>query len=122
MSTAKTRVILMTCPECTRAVRRLDIRAGRCPACSTKICIPKAYYRPIQILGVVVTIVFIVRTFSIFFTSPASFPLVMLWFVLILVVLYCSLWLGLFVSCRMFPPTLKRLHANDAITVLRLDE
>lgn len=112
----------MTCPACSRAVRVVDVRVGRCPACGTRICILKAYYRPIQVSGVVITIAFIVGTFSTFFTSPASFPLVMLWLVLILIVLCGSLWLGAFISYRIFPPSLTGLHANDEITVLCLDE
>ena len=112
----------MTCPACLRAVRFLDIRAGRCPVCSTRICVPKAYFRPIQVLSVVITILFVAETFSIFFKSPASFTLVMLWLALILVVCICSLFLGAFASYRMFPPPIERLYANDEITVLRLDE
>lgn len=122
MRTKKETSVPMTCPACSRPVRFLDIKAGRCPVCSTRICVPKAYYRPIQVLSVVITIAFIVETFSTFFTSPASFPLVMLWFVMILVVFFCTVLLGTFVWYLMFPPPIERLYANDKITVLRLDE
>ena len=112
----------MACPACSRALGFVDLRRGRCWWCETRICIPKAYYRSISVTATVVTIVFIVMTFSTFFTSPASFPLVMLWLLLIYVVFFCSLWLGVFVSFRVFPPVVERLYANDVITRLRLDD
>jgi hypothetical protein len=118
----KLRLTPMTCPECLRAVGFHDLRVGRCSACGTRICVPRSYYRPIQISSVVVTILLIVVTFSTFFTSPASFPLVMLWFLLMLVFFCCSLGIGAFVFYRIFPPYLDRLYSNDRVTVLRLDE
>jgi hypothetical protein len=112
----------MTCPACMRAVRPRDIKAGRCSACNARICIPRTYYRRPRILSLIVTVFFIVETFSTFFTSPASFPLVMFWFVLIFVVNVASLFLFVFVSFRLFPPEVKGAHANDDIAVLRLGD
>ena len=80
---------------------------------------PRTYYRPIQISGIAITILFIVGTFSTFFTSPA---MVTLWFVLILVVVYISLAICVFVWYRMAPPSLERAYVNDKITVLHLDD
>jgi hypothetical protein len=122
MGTVTPRKTPITCPACSRAVRSRDIKAGRCPACNTKICIPKTYYRSSKLLSLIVTILFIVETFSTFFTSPASFPLVMLWLLMIFAVNIASILLINFVSYRMFPPVVKSLHANDDIAVLRLDE
>jgi hypothetical protein len=46
----------------------------------------------------------------------------MLWLLMIFVVNIASLLLITFISYRMFPPAVSGLHANDDITVLRLDE
>ena len=122
MSNKKRKTTPMTCPECSRAVCFLDVKAGRCPMCSTRICIPYAYFRSVKVLGVVITIVFVVETFSTFLTSPASVPLFTLWLVLILMVCWGSAFLLGLVSLKMFPPCVERVHANDKITVLHLDE
>ena len=112
----------LTCPSCSRSIGFLDLRQGRCRWCDTKICIPKAYYRPIQLSAVIITLIFVVGTFSTFFTSPASFSLVMLWFVLIFVVHICAMWLLAFVYFRISPPVVERVYAYDNITRLRLDD
>ena len=112
----------MTCPQCRRAIRFLDVKKGRCPSCEIKLCVPKTYFRPAHVLAIVVTVVILVRTFSTFVKSPASFPLVMLW-LLMLVSVRASLTL-LFSVVSMFisPPTMEPPHANDDITVLRLHD
>jgi len=112
----------MKCPACSRSLTFVDLRRGRCPWCDTRICIPKTYYRPVQVSAVVITLAFIATTFSTFFTSPASFPLVMLWFLLIFLVCICGLWIGAFVSFRVSPPVIERVYANDEMTRLRLDD
>lgn len=112
----------MTCPVCSSAVRFFDLKSGRCQACSTKICLPKRYYRVHGLLALIVTIVFVVETFSTVLTSPASFSRVMLWLLMICVINLSSFLLFLIVSFRMFPPVVERLYANDEIIVLRLDE
>jgi hypothetical protein len=73
-------------------------------------------------MAFVITILFIVETFSTFFTSPASFLLVMLWLFLIDVVLVCSAGLLSFFTSRLFPPVIGSVYENDAITRLRLGD
>ena len=111
----------MTCPDCRRSVRFLDVKLRRCPSCEAKICVPKRYFRPAMLLGVAVTIVTIVKTFSTFFTSPPSFPLVMLWLVILVLVQFGATLLSM-VSIFISPPTVETPHANDDITVLRLHD
>jgi hypothetical protein len=36
----------MSCPECKQQILFNDVKPRNCPHCDTKICIPKAYFRP----------------------------------------------------------------------------
>lgn len=112
----------LTCPACSKAVWRTDIKAGRCHTCNVDICVPKKYYRLPNFISVAVTIVFIVATFSTFFTSPANFALVMFWLLLILAVRSGSIFFTALFLHLFYPPVIERLYANDVIITLRLSD
>lgn len=109
----------MRCPGCSRSLGIADVSRGRCWWCETKICIPKTYFGPAVVSAIFITIGFIVTTFS---TFIKSFPLTMLWALLLFLVLNCSFWIGVLVSLLVSPPIIERIYANDEITRLRLDD
>jgi uncharacterized protein (DUF779 family) len=98
----------MCCPECQRQVGQPDVRKGNCPYCETKICIPKAYYRPATTISVIAIVLIAIKTFPNFATSPGKLPLVIPWSVMLFVVFHTILLL--FRTTWMFgsPPVLER--------------
>jgi hypothetical protein len=109
----------MCCPECQRRVGIDGLRRGRCSSCETKFCIPKTYYRPALTINVVAVVLFVIKTFPIFITSPGKFFLwdVMLFLAFVTIgFLLCMSWL------LVSPPVLKRAYANDTFTTLRLND
>jgi hypothetical protein len=63
-----------------------------------------------------------IETFPRFFTSPASFPLVLLWFGLLLAVASVTSFFFAILAHRLSPSTIQKLYANDDLTRLRLDD
>jgi len=99
-----------------------DARRGACIYCEAKICIPRSYFRRATIPSVVFTILFVVKTFPMFVKSSASFPLFMLWLVLVFGVLNVAILLLTLLALRLAPPTVERIHSNDTFTKLRLGD
>ena len=110
------------CPECNNDVQLSDVRLGRCRHCHTKICIPNRYYRPASIGAAIFTIFVIAATGSLVWTSPAVFSHVMLWIAFIFITFLVSLFLCGWVWYFFSPPPVERIHANDVVTRLRLDD
>src|SRR5258708_10885693 len=77
----------VSCPSRHRTIRFIDVlKGGQCSGCKTKLRLPKAHFRVPRIAGMLLGIVFVVKTYSLVFTSPASFPLVMGWLAVVVVV------------------------------------
>jgi len=83
----------MTCPECHRTVLFADARARSVYILRNEDLHPRSYFRRATIPSVVSTILFVVKTFPCFVKSPASFPLFMLWLVLVFGVLNVAILL-----------------------------
>jgi hypothetical protein len=109
----------MCCPECQRRVG-IDVAGrGKCYYCETKICIPKPYYRPALTINAVAVVLFVIKTFPIFITSPGKF---ILWDVMLFVA-FVTIGFLLSISWLLVsPPVLKRAYANDTFTTLRLSD
>jgi|GEM_PF-1337677 hypothetical protein len=112
----------MLCPECHGLLSFKNAVLEMCPRCKTKICIPKTYWRRATLQACAVTLLYLVKTFTLFFKSPASFPLVMLWLALAFPILIGSMLLFGLLSIRLSPPLVQRIHANDTFTRLRLGD
>ena len=112
----------MICPECRGRVRLEEIREGRCRGCNTRICIPRSYYLPGRLIGLIVVATYIYKTYSHVLTSDTSFVLLIFWIVSFLPIQLGVTWLALFVTSGIFPPEIERIHANDTFTRMRLDD
>src|SRR5580700_10464430 len=95
-----------TCPQCKGIVEFSDVRLGRCPHCSARICVPRRYYRPASIATCIFTILVIAKTGGSVWTSPAVFSYVMLWMVLMFVVFIGALVVFSRIWMLMFSPPL----------------
>jgi hypothetical protein len=110
------------CPGCNRVLFFKSVRAGRCPYCETKICISNRYYRTVSIGACIFTLFVIASTGSWVWTSPAVFTYVMLWIFSMLLVFYLTMIVLLLIWWRVSPPPIERIHSNDQITRMRLDD
>lgn len=110
------------CPECNDVVEFRDVRRERCRHCGTKICIPKAYFRPASIGACLFTLITIVSTGGYVWVSPPVFSYLMLWLVAMLATFLVALFACVWVWWRISPPPVERIHANDTVTRLRLDD
>jgi hypothetical protein len=110
------------CPQCNEEVPFSDVRLGECPHCHTKICVPNRYYRPASIAACAFTILVIAKTGGLVWTSPAVFSYVMLWMFLMLMTFIVAQVVFIRVWIVISPPQFDQIHANDAVTRLRLDD
>ena len=111
-----------SCPECNRVVTFSDVRVGRCSHCNTKICIPRRYYQPVSTGACIFTLFVVAGTGSLVWVSPPVFSHLILWLFLLVVTFYVVLFALAFIWVRISPPPIERIHANDSITRLRLDD
>src|SRR5438876_566381 len=101
------------CPRCQSVVRFLDVlKRGQCSSCKTRLCLPKAHFLIPRICGLLLGVVFVVETYSRVLTSPASFPLVMAWILVVAIVAITAQLLFMLLWFVLRPPRVDFVHAN----------
>jgi uncharacterized paraquat-inducible protein A len=110
------------CPECNRQLRYSVVKAGTCPHCKTKICIPKSWSRPGAVAGAIAAIWFVDVSYGRVWAPPVNGVVSLLWMVAVFAVFMAVTFLSGLVLIFFFPPVVERIYANDTYTTLRLDD